>query len=227
MSDYDSDNRPVPFGRSNLPSNGQMSIGNPFVTRNPFAGLLRLIGDDAAIMSLNSQARLAMALTRCLNEQTKAVVARDGLDGAIEKYQANRLGLLNPADREQLEEESHRRTLAKKRREKEIYEAEQDVMEARHKLEATEEFKEQKFAAGKARFGAKIAEHQVGEAVARSSMEPEPEQPAPEKPVSIAAVLDDFVRKLEWDIDQAEAMGKSTKQMREDLAALNSLLKRL
>ena len=91
------------------------------------------------------------------------------------------------------------------------------------------EFKDHKFAAGAARFAQKIAERQVGEAVARSSLEPEPQEtPAPEKPVSIAAVLADFVQKLERDIDAAEAAGpKPTKQMRDDLAAINAILKRV
>jgi hypothetical protein len=228
MSDYNSDDHPVSFGRPNLPSAGQMSVGNPVATRNPFAGLLRLIGDEAVIRSLNSQARVAAALTCCLNEQTKSVLAKDALETSMEKYHAHRAGILNPVEQEEMEEERHKRMLARLRRERQIYDAKQETMESLHKLEATEEFKEQKFAAGRARYGAKIAERQVGEAVARSSMEPEPkEAPAPEKPVSIEAVLADFAHKLEQDIDQAEAMGKSTKQMREDLAALSSLLKRL
>ncbi len=203
-------------------------IGNPIPYRNPLTGVFQRIGDNTAARSLYSQASVFAALTRYFEQQTKAVEANDRLHTAIEQFHRHRLGLLNPADQEQFEEDKHKRVLAQKRREKEQYEADEQILDARHRVEAKEEFKEPKLAAGRARFAQKIAERQVGEAVARSSMEPEPkETPVPKQPVSITAVLADFVQKLESDIDAAEAAGKPTKQMRDDLAALNALLKRI
>jgi hypothetical protein len=193
MSDFDSEKSLGFLTKLDPSPDGRTRVGRPVVTRNLFVGMLRTLGDNTATMSLHSQARLAIALTLCLDEQTKAVEAKDRLDTAIEKYHARRTGILNPADQEELEEERHKRMLARLRREREVYDAKQETMESLHKLEATEEFKEQKFAAGRARYGAKIAERQVGEAVARSSMEPEPkEAPASEKPVSMEAVLADL-----------------------------------
>ncbi len=202
-------------------------ISNPISHRNPLTGVFQRIGDNTAARSLDSQASVFAALTRYFEQQTKAVEANDRLHSAIEQFHRHRLGLLNPVDQEQFEEDKHKRILAKKRREKEQYEADEQILDAKHRVEAKEEFKEPKLAAGRARFAQKIAERQVGEAVARSSMEPEPkETPVPEQPVSITAVLGDFVQKLECDIDAAEAAGKPTKQMRDDLAALNAMFKR-
>ena len=45
--------------------------------------------------------------------------------------------------------------------------------------------------------------------------------------MSIAAVVADFVQKLERDIDAAEAAGKPTKQMRDERDALIAMLKRM
>ena len=181
-----------------------------------------------------SQAKVAAALTYCLDEQTKAVEANDKLHTAIEEFHAHRLGLLNPIDREQFEEETHKRTLAKKRREKELFEAERDrltaqreTLKTQHGLEADEEFKGLKFAAGAARFDQKIAERRVGEAIARASMEPESKTAVePSKPVSIAVVIADYIQTLEKEIDEAEAAGNATTQMRNDIATLKALLKR-
>jgi hypothetical protein len=203
-------------------------IANRVPPRNPLTGVFQRIGDNTAARSFDSQASVFAALTRYLEQQTKAVEANDRLYNAIEQFHAHRLGLLNPADQERFDEDAHQRILAKKRREKEQYEADEQTLDVKHRLEAKVEFKDHKFAAGAARFAQKIAERQVGEAVARSSLEPEPQEtPAPEKPVSIAAVLADFVQKLERDIDAAEAAGKPTKQMRDDLAAINAILKRV
>jgi len=203
-------------------------IDNPVPPRNPLTGVFQRIGDNTAARSLDSHASVFAALTRYLEQQTKAVEANDRLYNAIEQFHAHRLGLLNPVDQEQFEEEKHKRILAKKRREKEQHEADEEILDVKHRVEAKVEFKDQKFAAGAARFAQKIAERQVGEAVARSSLEPEPQEtPAPEKSVSIAASIADFVQKLEGDIDAAEAAGKPTKQMRDDVAALNAMLKRI
>jgi hypothetical protein len=203
-------------------------IANPIPPRNPLTGVFHRIGDNTAARALDSQAGVFAALARYLDQQTKAVEANDRLHAAMEKFHANRLGLLNPVDQEQFEEDKHKRLLARKRREKEQYEADEHILDVKYRVEAKEEFKEPKFAAGRARFAQKIAERQVGEAVARSSIEPEPEEtPTPQQPVSIAAVIGDLVQKLERDVDAAEAAGKPTKQMRDDRDALNAMLKRI
>jgi len=226
MSDADRTNVPALVPHLGLPD-PSVRIASPIPHRNPLTGILQRIGDNTAARSLDSQASVFTALTRYLEQQTKAVEANDRLHNAIEQFHAHRLGLLNPADQERFEEEKHQRILANKRREKEQYEADEQTLDVKHRVEAKVEFKGPKFAAGAARFAQKIAEHQVGEAVARSSLEPEPtETPAPDQPVPFAAVLRDFVQKMERDIDAAEAAGKPTKQMRDDLAAINAILKR-
>src|SRR5258708_7100242 len=116
-------------------------IGIPVPTRNPFVGLFRWIGDDTAVTSLRSQAAIAAALTLSLDEERKAVEANDRLQTTVEQFHARRLGLLNPADQERYEDEQHKSALTKKRRERELICADLEIMEARHRAEAKNEFK--------------------------------------------------------------------------------------
>lgn len=45
--------------------------------------------------------------------------------------------------------------------------------------------------------------------------------------LGLAAEVIDYVQKLEREIDTAQAAGKATKQMRDELAAINAILQRM
>jgi hypothetical protein len=232
MSDQDRRSVPTVVPQFDPGLDATSQIVRAVAVRNPFTALARSIGDNATIAALHSQGRVAAAMTWSLRQQTKAVNAADELHKATETYYRNRLGLLSPEQEDQRDEEKHKRVLAEKRREKELWDAERQIIEAqsaateaKHQFEAKEYFKETKFAAGKARFAQKIAEREVGEAVARASMEPESGGTPPPKSPSLAGMLAELIAAMERKIDEAEAGGMATNQMRDDLAALKAALK--
>jgi hypothetical protein len=231
MTDNYRKNLPAFVGQLGPAAEARARIGHAVTIRNPFRALVHSIGNDSAVSALESQTRLAHALTLCIDQHTKAVDAMDKLHTSIDNFQANRLGLARPEIQERLEEEMHQRTVARKRREKELYEAQEQALEAKHRLEARAQFKEQKFAAGAARFNQKIAERQVGEAVARASMqeeilEPEGRQQHGSKSASKAQTLALLIDELEKEIDEAEAAGRPTEELRTERDSLNALLRR-
>src|SRR5204863_4680418 len=105
------------------------------------------------------------------------------------------------------------------------------IIQARQKVEAAEQLKDAKFAVGEARFAEKAAKFRAGESVARASMqdeeilEPEPTQARP-RSVSTAQTLALLIETLEREIDEAEAAGKPTEQLRLERDGLNAVLRR-
>jgi hypothetical protein len=234
MSDPNRRNVPTVVPQFDPGLDATTQIVNAATVRNPFAALARSIGDNATIAALHSQGRVAAAFAWRLRQQKNVVKEADELQTAMETYYRNRLNLPTPEQEDQRDEEKHKRVIAEKRREKELWDAERQIIEAqsaateaKHQFEAKEYFKETKFAAGKARFAQKIAEREVGEAVARASMKSESAEapPPPPNPTSMADMLAELIDAMERKIDEAEAGGASTAQMREDLAALKAALK--
>jgi len=159
----------------------------------------------------------------------------DTIFAAAEQIHAPRAIIYNPAAEHEAREEAqkelqHQRVLAKKRREKEIYEADTEALKARHRYEATEEFKEDKFEVGHARVREKVAKHGVGEAVARAAGIDgeilEPENKKEPKPSSLAQTFALRADELEKEIDDAEAAGRPTEELRNELNAVNKMLRR-
>jgi hypothetical protein len=111
-----------------------------------------------------------------------------------------------------------------------LYEAKLKKLQAKHRHDAEDEFKDEKFNLGKARFAQRKAEAEVGEAVAREGMKGDvlPPEPAPAKGTgpSLAEQYARLVDDLDEQIAKAEAAGESTEQMRAEQDVLNKMLRR-
>ena len=177
----------------------------------------------------------AEALRDNLNAHLGAVLAVDRVHALAAALQAGRDILHDPvAEHEALEEEReqirHEREVARELRETTLYEAKLKKLQAKHRHDAEDEFKEEKFGLGKARFAQRKAEAEVGEAVAREGLKGDvfPPEPAPAKD-SRPSLIEEFTRlldDLEEKIAKAEAAGESTEAMRSEQDLLNKMLRR-
>ena len=175
----------------------------------------------------------AESLRANLNAQLGAVRALDQIHALAGALQARRYVLHDPVAEldARLEEERrilHEREVNRELRETALYEAKLRHLKARHRFEAEEEFKDEKFGLGRARFAQRRAEAEVGEAVAREGLREEiipPEEPAPRQQASMAHFAR-LVDELDVRIIQAEAAGESTEALRAEQEVLNRLLRR-
>jgi len=194
------------------------------------------VGDTIYTPALPANAHEAAALRGVVNAHVGAVIAMDRFYAAAAAFAARRVVISNPpaeieAQREEEKELKHQRLLAEKRRERELIDADVEIMEAEHRAEAKHRFKERKYEAGFARFDEMTAKRRVGEAVARASMGEEilePESKLAEKPksASTAETLALLADDLERQIDEAEAAGRPTDQLRGELKSINAVLRR-
>lgn len=177
----------------------------------------------------------AEALRGNLNSQFRAVLAVDRIHALAVALNAPRHVLHDPvAEREAQQEERkqilHERELANELRETALYEAQLKKLQAKHRYDAEDEFKEEKFGLGKARFAQRKAEAEVGEAVAREGLKADvfPPEPAPAKAngPSLAKEYARLVDDLDEKIVKAEAAGESTEEMRSEQDLLNKMLRR-
>ncbi len=177
----------------------------------------------------------AEALRGNLNSQFRAVLAVDRIHALAVALNAPRHILHDPiAEREALEEEREQirdeRELAQELRETALYEAKLKKLQAKHRHDAENEFKKEKFGLGKARFAQRKAEAEVGEAVARQGikgdvLQPEPAAAKANDP-SLAQRYARLVDELDERIAKAEAAGEPTEEMRSEQDLLNKMLRR-
>jgi len=228
---------PALAGQGGLPS-VPVGVLKPSIPRNVLLGILRWIGDEVATASLHSQAHLIAAATRVCDEQTKYVEADDRLQTAREASLAHRLGLLNPADEERLEQAEHQRQVGKLRRDAELYElqrlaleARRQALEAEHGLEAAEVFKEDKFKLGRARVAARRRDAEVdkstAEAAIRKLAQGAPQKPAKGNGTSFNGALDTLLRAVEQEIRRGDADCEDTAELHAELRILEKLRARL
>ena len=194
-----------------------------------------ILAGGQVYIPLPTNAEEAEALRGNLNSQFRAVLEVDRIHALAVALNAPRHVLHDPvAEREALEEEReqirHERELAQELRETALYEVKLKKLQAKHRHDAEDEFKEEKFGLGKARFAQRKAEAEVGEAVAREGMKGDvfPPEPAPVKATgpSLAEQYARLVDDLDERITKAEAAGESTEEMRAEQDLLNKLLRR-
>ena len=132
--------------------------------------------------------------------------------------------LLDAVDDSLLSEAGHEREMAQLQRKKEQLEARREVVEAEHGLEAEHALKPARFALGQRRLESKIAEVEVGVAVAKTAagQDPVPRPTVNQSPEVI--VLTQLIEAKLREITQAEADAKDTTQLRIQLAKFKELL---
>lgn len=194
-----------------------------------------ILAGGQVYIPLPTNAEEAEALRGNLNSQFRAVLAVDRVHALAVALNAPRHVLHDPvAEHEAQEEERkqilHERELAHELRETMLYEARLKKLQAKHRHDAEDEFKEEKFGLGKARFAQRKAEAEVGEAVAREGMKADvlSPEPAPAK-ASVPSLAKEYARlvdDLDEKIAKAEAAGESTEEMRSEQDLLNKLLRR-
>jgi len=175
----------------------------------------------------------AAAMRGNLSAQLGAVHALDQFYALVGALQADRSVAYDPmAELEAREEErariKHARAVDQELRDAALYDAKLRHLRAKHQYEAAEEFKDEKFGLGRARFAQRRAEAEVGEAVAREGLREEvilPES-ASKKAQTLAEQFARMVDDLEAQILKAEAAGESTEGLRSEQELLNKLLRR-
>lgn len=130
--------------------------------------------------------------------------------------------------REAFDEAAHRRGIAGKRRQTELTEADTRRIEAAHEREATEKFKDAKFALGFARFEEKQKGHRVGSASAeaaiaetKTSSEPPNGANESEEVVQLYGLLQSTMAAIE----EGERLGRDTQALRERVDLYKKLLR--
>jgi len=218
--------------RRNLPAKRSDQAVRPIGVR---------IGTNIYAPALPLNASDARVLASVIDAHSHVVAAFDRYHRLAEAHQLPRVALWDPvadeeAQQDELNQQQHQRELAKKRRDRELLEAELETLKAKHHLEAEMEFKDRKFELGAARFSEKAAKHRVeearfrvGEADARAAMkeeilEPEAQQRERSASQSAMDVLAGLVDEVDRQIQEAEAAGKPTEKLREKLAMLQSTL---
>jgi hypothetical protein len=193
------------------------------------------VGDQVYMPALPADGDTAAAMRGNLKAHLNVVGLLDHIYAGAEALAAGRTVVYDPAAEREAREENraevlHAREIAKKRRQREIHEAELEVLQAQHRYEAVREFKEVKFDVGHARLRQRVAEAEVGEAVAREGMKDEVIEPQAKtvevKSPTLAEQFARLVDDLEQKIDEAEAGGRPTDEMRAEQKTLNTLLRR-
>jgi hypothetical protein len=132
-------------------------------------------------------------------------------------------GGLDPDENEVLLDAEHTRGLAHLRRRKEHLEARREVVSAGHGLEAERALKGVRFALGKRRLESKIADVEVGVAVARNAAGQDMATGGNNESSEVAT-LHRLIEQKEKEIEEAEADGKDTTIKRAQLSKLKELL---
>jgi len=194
------------------------------------------VGNQVYVPVLAHDAHTAAAQAGVLNAHARAVIVLDRVYAACAAFGAPRTVIWRPTDeadaaRHEQKELDHQEALAKKRREKELYEADLAILEAQHRLEATAVFKGRKFEVGDAKIAEKIAKFRAGEAVAREATDgevltPEKHKAAAHRDPSLADQLAFRAQELDEEIEKTEAEGKSTERLRAELDVVNGMLRR-
>ena len=192
-------------------------------------------GHEVYLPALQADGDTAAALRGSLNSHLRVITLLDHIYAGAEALAAGRTVIHDAAAEREAREESrtevlHQRALAKSRRQKELHEAELEALEAQHRFEAVRDFKDDKFKVGHARYQQRVAEAKVGEAVAREGLKGEildPETKSidakhPTMAQQFARMVDDLDKK----IDDAEAAGLPTGELRGEQNMLSKLLRR-
>jgi hypothetical protein len=186
----------------------------------------------ASINSLEWQGAYAHALSACINAHTNVVTAMDRLYAAAITFQARR-DQRDEIDEKQVIEEAdavdeaeHKRALAKKRREKELLDADQAVLKAKHALEATGEFKDTKFELGRVRAEARRRDAQVEKTTAEAAilkLAEEIKNASGKNEGQIIDWLEDRIVASEAKLRELEADGADTTDCRVALQVMRKL----
>lgn len=193
------------------------------------------VGSEVYMPALPADGDTAAALRGSLNAHLRVVTLLDHIYAGAEALAAGRTVIHDAvAEREARAENRaevlHAREIAHSRRKKEFHEAELEALEAQHRFEAVRDFKEDKFNVGHARYRQRVAEAKIGEAVAREGMKEEILEPearsAGAKHPTMAEQFARMVDDLERTIDEAEAAGLPTGELRNEQNTLNKLLRR-
>lgn len=205
-------------------------VGGASMMRNPITGLVTRVGLRTSISTMRVQTEHARVQAGLITEAGHVIQGLDDYFDIAARSEAKRnLSAENYISKlhdemDVLEEARHKRELALVRREKEAFEVRKEMLKAKHGVEAEEEFKDAKFAAGHARFNAKAAERGLDAAVARAAAaEPVDVQANGHEPADVELVRKLLQRKLR-EIDEAEADGKDTAALRELAGKLQELI---
>jgi hypothetical protein len=161
-----------------------------------------------------SEAQHARILTN-LRRQKEEALARRELES---------LGNEAPIEIPLSEQELHEQDLGRLRREKESLEAQREVVSAKHGLEAEHTLKPARFELGRRRLEGKIAEVEVGVAVARNAAGQDANPAAANNESIEVGILHQLIQSKEQEILDAEADGKDSAVLREQVVKLKELL---
>ena len=225
---------PALINHSNAVTNVERRIADASNARNPVTGVFRRIGLRTAIATMVVETEHARTLTALITENGHVLEAVDKFLDISARSQAKRdlapeiyLNHLH-GEMDVFQEAAHLRELAIVRRHKEVFIAKTEQLQAKHRLEAETEFKDAKFAAGHARFDAKVAGRKVDTAVAnaaaaKSGEKREEPKGQPTENADVAAIHA-MILKKQSQIEEREADGKDTTKEREQLEKLRALL---
>jgi hypothetical protein len=168
--------------------------------------------EDVADAMLEAKHRRTMAALRRQKEELKA-------QRELQEYG----GGLDPDENEVLLDAQHKRTLAELRRKKEKIEAQRELVSAKHGLESERALKSVRFTLGRRRLESKIAEVDVGVAVARNAAGQDGSDQADNESGEVG-ILHQLIERKQKEIEEAEADGKDTTVHRLQLGKLKELL---
>jgi hypothetical protein len=161
-------------------------------------------------------------LLEAAHKRTMAQLRRDK-----EELQARRelesYSGLDPYENELHLDAEHKRNIGQLRRKKEALEARRQVVSAKHGLEAERTLKGVRFALGKRRLESKIAEVEVGVAVARDAAGQDRSHTSDNESGEVVT-LQWLIDCKQKEIEDAEADGKDTTVKRAQLSKLKELL---
>jgi hypothetical protein len=180
------------------------------------------------VPALPGDAGIVQAHNGYMQWHNHALSLLDQYHAIREQYAANRTLIWRPsadvaAQEEEEAELKHQRKLAKLRRELEVHEHMLAALEAKHTLEAAEEFKEEKFELGHVRAAARRKDAEVEKSTAEAAIRKLAEQfqnPSKGNRSSLKEALDAMIRSLEQDVRQGDADG-------DDVADLHAALRTL
>jgi hypothetical protein len=150
-----------------------------------------------------------------LRRQKEEALARRGLE---------HLGNETPVEVPLSEEAEHGQNLARLRREKESLEAQREVVSAKHGLEAEHTLKPARFELGRRRLEGKIAEVEVGVAVARNAAGQDANPAAAGNESIEVGIIHQLIQTKEKEIEDADADGKDSTAQRAQVGKLKELL---
>jgi|SRR5579862_5175357 len=197
--------------------------------RNPFSAMVNSIATESQIEALKNAEKLAEATGKAADAESKGIEAlMRRADRLSEMHIRRELEQGVRGDRieeilERLTASAHSRAIAGERRNKERLQTQRETLEAKHSLEATKKFKAMKFDLGLARARARQQDAEVDSKTAEAAVvkiASELSELAKKKSPNIGVWLDERIAQVGAAIEQAEADGEDTGQLRAELTVL-------